>query len=70
MVITDIVTDLADLGPRVLLVVVAFVAFNALAYTICLILNALNDDHGLFCLLVFVVCNIGSICAAAKILND
>lgn len=70
MVITDIVTDLADLGPRILLVVVALVVSNALAYAICLILNALNYDHGLFCLLVFVVCNIWSICAAARILND
>ena len=69
MDIMDTVADLADLGPRIVLIAAVFIAFNVIAFAICHVLGTIIDNSGLLCLLVFVVCNVKAI-YIVKALND
>ena len=46
--------DIADMGPRIVIIVAIFLAFNAVASVVCGIVP------GWVCVLVFIVCNVAA----------
>ena len=56
--------DIADMGPRIAIIVAIFVAFNAIASVVC------GFVPGLICVLVFIVCNAAAVAIVKQALFD
>lgn len=56
--------DIADMGPRIAIIVAIFLAFNAIASAVC------GFVPDLICVLVFIVCNAAAVAIVKKALFD